>query len=128
MWRQFGEEKIRRLALSSIIEDFKKTIGQYTIFEIAVNQEKIRQVLADKFISNMTKYPVIVNEVKITNYDWSAEFDNQIQTTMARAQQVKQKEQELLITEQEAQKMVKQAEATKQAAITEAEEKKKQQD
>lgn len=40
---------------------------------------------------------------------------------MKRAQQVKQAEQELLITEQQANKQVKQAEAKKQALITEAE-------
>lgn len=40
---------------------------------------------------------------------------------MNRSQQVKQKEQELLIAEQEAQKQVKVAEATKTALITQAE-------
>lgn len=121
MWRNYGEEKLRSIAVKSLIEDFKKTIGQYTIFEIAVNQEKIRAILAEKIRANMAAYPLIITEVKITNYDWSDEFDHQIQATMERAQQVKQKEQELLITEQEAQKQVKQATAQKQATITQAE-------
>ena len=69
----------------------------------------------------MSAYPITISELKITNYDWSDDFDKQIATTMERAQQVKQKQQELLIAEQEAQKKVKEAEAEKTALITRAE-------
>ena len=69
----------------------------------------------------MKNYPIELTELKINNYDWSDDFDAQIKETMNRSQQVKQKEQELLITEQEAQKKVKEAEAEKTALITRAE-------
>gem|GEM_PF-5576173 len=53
--------------------------------------------------------------MKLSNFDRSDAFDAQIAETMQIAQQAKQKEQEVKVTELEAQKIVKQAEANKQA-------------
>lgn len=123
MWRNTGEEKMKAILTQTLKESFKKVIGNYTIFEIAGNQEKIRSEVVEKFRGDLSagNYPVQITEVKIVNYDWSDAFEKQIEETMKRAQEVKQKEQELLITEQEAQKLVKQAEAEKQSLITKAE-------
>jgi regulator of protease activity HflC (stomatin/prohibitin superfamily) len=69
----------------------------------------------------MAGYPINITELKTVNYDWSDEFDKQIAETMSRAQQVKQAEQQLLIVQQQAQKIVKEAEAAKEAARLNAE-------
>jgi regulator of protease activity HflC (stomatin/prohibitin superfamily) len=121
LWRNTGEEKMKSIIVQTVKENFKKAIGSYTIFEIAVNQEKIRAEVFEKTKSGLGSYPVEITELKVTNYDWSDTFEKQIEETMKRAQEVKQKEQELLVAEQEAQKQVKQAEANKQAMITNAE-------
>lgn len=121
MWSQYGTDMIGNVLTKTSTESFKKAIGQYTIFDIAANQEKIRSMIKEMTVSDMSGYPVEVTELKVTNYDWSEAFEKQIEETMQRAQQVKQKEQELLITEQEAQKLVKQAEAEKTAKVTKAE-------
>lgn len=123
MWRNTGEEKIKSIIAQTLKENFKKSIGAYTIFEIASQQEKIRSEVAEKFRGDLStgNYPIQVTELKIVNYDWSEAFEKQIEETMKRAQEVKQKEQELLITEQEAQKLVKQAEAEKTSLITRSE-------
>lgn len=121
MWRNYGEEKLLAIIAATCIENYKKVAGTYTIFEVAGNQEKIRNQVAEMTKANMATYPMKITEVKITNYDWSDAFEKQIEETMSRAQQVKQKEQELLITEQEAQKEVKQSNAKKTSMITLAE-------
>src|SRR3989339_134368 len=121
MWRHYGEEKMLAIITATSLENYKKVAGQYTIFDVAANQEKIRNAMSEMTKANLASYPVTVTEIKITNYDWSEAFEKQIESTMERAQQVKQKEQELLITEQEAQKQVKQANAQKTAMITLAE-------
>ena len=121
MWKEYGEDKIVNLITSAVKESFKNNIGQYTIFEIPLKQEEIRKITFTDVQEKLAKYPVDITELRITNYDWSEEFDRQIQTTMQKAQEVKQKEQELRITELETQKAVKKAEADKQATITIAE-------
>jgi len=124
MWSNYGEDRIEEMMKANVTEAFKGVIGDYKIFEIPVQQEKIRAKVLKTIIEKAANLPIEVTELNILNYDWSDEFDASIAQTMQRAQQVKQKEQELLITEQEAQKQVKLAEAQKQSLITEAEGKK----
>jgi prohibitin 1 len=121
MYRNIGRDQMNSICEKTIMEAFKKTLGQYTIFEIAMNQQEVINKVSTILKEELLKYPIDVEGMKITNFDWSDNFDTQIQETMNRAQQVKQKEQELLITEQEANKLVKQAESEKRALITKAE-------
>lgn len=121
MYRSYGEQKLKDIIVKTALECFKAEIGMYDIFSLAMKQDAIQKSVFAKLKEKLTIYPIEVTELKITNYDWSDDFDRQIAETMQRAQQVKQKEQELLVTEQESQKLVKQAEAEKQALITKAE-------
>lgn len=116
-----GLERLANIITNSGIECFKQEIGNHAIFDIPINQSKIQSTVIASLRAKMSEYPIEITDLKIVNYDWSDEFDKQIQETMHRAQQVKQKEQELLIAEQEAQKKVKQATADKEALITQAE-------
>jgi len=126
MWRDFGTDKTESIILTTLRESFKAVVGEYDIFKLPTVQDEIRNKTFTAVKEKMAGYPVEITELKVVNYDWSDDFDVQIKTTMERAQQVKQKEQELLITEQEAQKKVKEAEADKQAMITRAEGEKEQ--
>jgi regulator of protease activity HflC (stomatin/prohibitin superfamily) len=121
MYKDYGVDNLKSIILSTLRESFKGTIGEYDIFTLPTIQDEIRGKVLVKIREKMSSYPIEITELKIVNYDWSDEFDKQIQQTMERAQQVKQKEQELLIAEQEAQKKVKQATADKEAMITIAE-------
>ena len=121
MYKEFGEDKIASITKVTLKESFKEVIGEYTIFDLAASQDEIGVSTVKRLRDKLAQYPIEIVDMKITNYDWSDEFDKQIANTMARAQQVKQAEQELLITEQEAQKKVKEAEADKQALVTQAE-------
>lgn len=121
MWKSYGEERLRTIIQKSVSESFKVQVGKYDIFVLPMSQDSIRIKTLYQVRSMLVDYPVNLTELKITNYDWSDDFDAQIKETMNRSQQVKQKEQELLITEQEAQKKVKEAEADKTAIITKAE-------
>jgi regulator of protease activity HflC (stomatin/prohibitin superfamily) len=121
MYSKYGENRLKSIVAATGSESFKSDIGNYDIFSLPTHQETIRKNTLIMIKDKLTGYPIEITELKITNYDWSDEFDKQISETMHRAQQVKQKEQELLITEQEAQKKVKQATADKQVMITQAE-------
>jgi len=110
-WQAAVKDKLYR----DTMEAFKQTIGQYTIFDVASNQEKIRQEVIVAFQKKIWNYPATFVDLKLSNFDRSDAFDAQIAETMQIAQQAKQKEQEVKVTELEAQKIVKQAEANKQA-------------
>lgn len=121
MYKNFGEKKIQDVVYASIREAFKQVIGKYTIFDIAMSQAKIQEEFRTLFTEKIAYLPITITDSKITNYDWSDQFDNQIQETMSKAQQVKQAEQDKLITEQQSQKLVVQAESEKKALVTKAE-------
>lgn len=120
MWKDYGIEKIEVITEKTAMQAFKSAVGKYDIFVLPMTQDTIRLKTFRHIKDMMIGYPVIITELKITNYDWSDDFDNQIKETMNRSQQVKQKEQELLITEQESQKLVKKAEAERTALVTRA--------
>jgi regulator of protease activity HflC (stomatin/prohibitin superfamily) len=120
VYKEFGEEQIKSIINKSAVECVKGEIGKYTIYDIAMSQSKIQSEVYSVLKSKLSLYPIELTELKITNYDWSDDFDTQIKATMNRTQEVKRKEQELLISEQEAQKVVKIAEAEKTAMILKA--------
>lgn len=121
MYEKYGEDKIKSILNQTVRETFKGVIGNYDIFSLPAVQDEVRNKVWEDTKVKISEYPLELIELKIVNYDWSDTFDKQIETTMQRAQEVKQKQQELLIAEQEAQKLVKQAEAEKTSLITKAE-------
>lgn len=118
---QYGIERLEQIIVATVEQKFKEEVGKNTIFDIAMKQNEVSTALNKIIAESLSNLPVIIDNVQILNYDWSDAFDAQIAETMSRAQQVKQKEQELLITEKETQKLVKTAEANKQATILDAE-------
>lgn len=121
MYKNYSEKQIADIILSLTKETFKTEIGSYDVFKLPMTQEEIQKQVLEKLKVKISVYPINILELKIVNYNWSDDFDKQIKMTMERAQQVKQKEQELLIAEQEAQKQVKEATAQKESIIIEAE-------
>lgn len=109
--KNFGFDMIKAKIQRDLNEAFKQVIGTYTIFDVASKQEEIRTLVLSWFINKIGDYPVIIDDVKITNYDWSQSFDDQIAMTMQIAQEAKQQEQQLKKIEIEAQQQVVQAEA-----------------
>ena len=116
-WYDVLQSKIRK----DVNEAFKQVIWSYTIFDVAQNQEKIRMETMSWALQKIWSYPISIEDIKISNYDWSDEFDNQIAATMKIAQETKQQEQELKKIEVSSQQVVKQAEANKQAEALNAE-------
>jgi regulator of protease activity HflC (stomatin/prohibitin superfamily) len=119
--KNYGYDVLTSKIQKDVNESFKQVIGQYTIFDVAVKQEDIRQEMISGARLKLGDYPIVIEDVKVSNYDWSDEFDKQIATTMTIAQETKQQEQELKKVEITAQKKVKEAEANRQAEVLNAE-------
>lgn len=119
--KNYGFDMLKTKAQRDLNESFKQVIGTYTIFDVAPKQEEIRIATIKALKEKIGDYPIYVDDVKITNYDWSDEFDAQIALTMTIAQESKQQEQQLKKIEISAQQQVVQAEANKQAEALNAE-------
>ena len=119
--KNYGYDVLVSKITKDVNESFKQVIGNYTIFDVAQNQEKIRKETMSWALGKLGDYPITIEDIKVTNYDWSDSFDVQIAATMEIAQQTKQQEQELKKIEITSQKVVKEAEANKQAEALNAE-------
>ena len=81
----------------------------------------IKDCVGKKSINEISYLPILVDKFTITNIDWSAEYDKQIEETAKLSQQVEQAKQQALIVEAEAQKQVKEAQARLEAEKLNAE-------
>lgn len=119
--RNYGFELLKEKVTKDVTEAFKQTIGTYTIFDVAQKQEEIRVKFIEAVKVKVGDYPLFIDDIKVSNYDWSDEFDAQIALTMKIAQESKQQEQELKKIEISAQQQVVKAEANKEAEALNAE-------
>jgi regulator of protease activity HflC (stomatin/prohibitin superfamily) len=118
---QYNKNIIEDAIIKSTIASVKEAVGNYTIYELVENQKIISPAIQELIVSKAVNYPIVVTQLAVTNWDWSDNFDKQIQETMLRTQQVRQAEQDLKLTQTNAQKQVAEAEASKNAAILKAE-------
>jgi regulator of protease activity HflC (stomatin/prohibitin superfamily) len=120
--KEWSNDRIEQQLKVTTIAAVKAVIGTYTIFDLAANQVTIgEEILANIKRSLATVgMPIDVQQVSVTNFDWSKEFDAQIQATMNAAQKVKQAEQEANIAEQTNRKLTIEAEAKAKANVAQA--------
>ena len=98
-----------------------ETVGQYSIYDLVEKQNEVTGKVAQAVLDRMVEYPIAISQTTITNWDWSDDFDKQIKETANRAQEVKKAEQDLKLTQTNAQKKVAEAQASKEAAELTAE-------
>ena len=91
------------------------------MYSLAEKQAVINEEIRALMTSGLSTYPVILTDVKLTNFDWSPAFSAQIEETMKITQQVKIAEQQRQIKSVEAETQVIEAEAQKKAALLKAE-------
>ena len=116
----YTDSTIKSLVKDNALGAIKEVIGKYSIYDIVEKQEDVLQKVQAALVTRLAKYPVEISNITINNWDWSAEFDEQIANTMKMAQQVKVAQQELEVTKQQAQKQVAEANAAKEKAEIEA--------
>ncbi len=119
--KKYSESILENAITRSLISSVKESVGKYSIYELVENQDKITSDVQASLIAKLTDYPIEVTQLTISNWDWSDDFDKNIKETMNRTQQVRQAEQDLKLTETNAQKQVAEAEAAKKAAEQTAE-------
>jgi regulator of protease activity HflC (stomatin/prohibitin superfamily) len=118
---RYSEKSIENLLASETNSAIKTVIGTYTIFDLAANQSVIGDKVYQLIQSHVKDRPIKITQLNISNFDWSPDFDKQINATMEAAQRVRQAEQQANIAEQENRRLAIEAEAKAKAQIARAE-------
>ncbi|MDR2792476.1 MAG: hypothetical protein LBB61_02250 [Treponema sp.] len=116
----YSEEMLKQIIESSVVTSIKTVIGGYTIFDLAQNQANISNNVLERLTATLSQYPVVITQLNVSNFDWSGDFDKQINATMEAAQAVKKATEEANIAEQQSRKQVIEAEAAAKAKHTTA--------
>jgi regulator of protease activity HflC (stomatin/prohibitin superfamily) len=118
---RYTGQSIENLLASEANSAIKTVIGTYTIFDLAANQSIIGDKVYQLIQSHVKDLPAKITQLNISNFDWSPDFDKQINATMEAAQRVRQAEQQANIAEQENRRLAIEAEAKAKAQIAKAE-------
>ena len=118
---QYSEKSIENILASEANSAIKTVIGTYTIFDLAANQSVIGDKVLQLIQSHVSSRPIKITQLNISNFDWSPDFDKQINATMEAAQRVRQAEQQANIAEQENRRLAIEAEAKAKAQVAKAE-------
>jgi regulator of protease activity HflC (stomatin/prohibitin superfamily) len=118
---RYSDKAIENLMASEANSAMKTVIGTYTIFDLAANQSVIGEKVLQLIQSHIKDRPIQITQLNISNFDWSPDFDKQINATMEAAQRVRQAEQQANIAEQENRRLAIEAEAKAKAQIAKAE-------
>jgi regulator of protease activity HflC (stomatin/prohibitin superfamily) len=118
---RYSEKSIENILASEANSAIKTVIGTYTIFDLAANQSVIGDKVSQLIQAHVKDRPVKITQLNISNFDWSPDFDKQINATMEAAQRVRQAEQQANIAEQENRRLAIEAEAKAKAQVAKAE-------
>jgi regulator of protease activity HflC (stomatin/prohibitin superfamily) len=111
------KEQVERIIITAV----KNMIGKHAIGDIIKDQTLIASEAKQLAITELSqKYPVVVETLNLSNWDWSEDYDKMIRDTVAMSQAAEKAKQELLMVEQTSQKQIKEAEAKAKAIAAEA--------
>ena len=116
----YSDSSLKSLVQSNALGAIKEVIGKYSIYDIVEKQDEVTRKVEESLVARLSNYPVVISNLTIGNWDWSADFDDQIQNTMRMQQQSRITAQEVEVAKQEAQKAIVQAQAEKEKAEIEA--------
>ncbi len=116
----YTASSLEKLFQTNVKSTIKEVIGKYSIYELTANTDQISKQVWNEMNVKCMKLPLEIAQLNVNNWDWSQEFDKQIQETMKRTQMEKTAKADVAIAEASAQKQVKEAEAEKQAAMLRA--------
>lgn len=102
-------------------EVVKSTTAKFTAEELITKRSEVKEVIKSTLSELLDSRDVIVEEVSMTDFDFSPEFNAAIEQKVTAAQNALKAEQDLLRIEIEAQQREARAIGEKQASIAEAE-------
>jgi regulator of protease activity HflC (stomatin/prohibitin superfamily) len=114
-------DKLATIVTNTVYGALKAEIGKYSIYDLAGHANNIAKDTRTAAALELQPYPIILNQLNLTNWDWSKDFDDKIKETMNAQQRVATAKADADRTEQEQKKQTLIAEATARSTIATAE-------
>lgn len=113
--QEVGKEYKDKLILPALNEVFKAASAKYTASELITKRSEVKKDVYDQLKARLEKYGITVQDVSITNFKFSAEFNKAIEAVQIANQNVARAKQELETTKVEAEKQIQAAQGAAEA-------------
>lgn len=120
IFQQFMGAHEERIIAPLTQETVKATTAKYTANDLIQKRDSVKVGISDALKAKLLAYGIEVQEVSITNFDFSADFNNAIEQKVVVEQNMQKSQLELEQKKIEVQKLVAEQNATAQAQIIQA--------
>lgn len=86
LWQEVGKDYSIRIIAPAIEEFVKKTTAQYTAEELITKRNEVKEALREALVINLSNRYVIVDDIFITNFDFSSVFNSAIEAKVTAEQ------------------------------------------
>lgn len=118
--REIGTGYRDTIVLNRLAQVVKATVSGYKAEEILANREKIRAQITERMRDEMDEYSISVDDILITNIDFTADFKNSIEAKVVAEQNARTEENKVAISQAQAKQAEAQAQGRALALIAEA--------
>jgi regulator of protease activity HflC (stomatin/prohibitin superfamily) len=87
--RNYTRSSLESFFKSNMKASLKIVIGKYSIYDLTKETDKIAEEVKKLMEKKCAKFPITIQDVNISNWDWTGDFDNQIKETMIKTQKEK---------------------------------------
>lgn len=115
IYKEVGVDYINRILSPAIQESIKAATAQYTAEELITKRELVRETIRNLLIDKMQTRGLIIEDVLITNFDFSKSFNDAIENKVTQEQNALAAKNKLQQIEFEAQQRVTQAKGEAEA-------------
>lgn len=120
IYKEVGVNYVDRILSPAIQESTKAATAQYTAEELITKREQVRETIKQLLIDKMSIRGIVIEDVLITNFDFSKSFNDAIEAKVTAEQNALAAKNKLAQVEYEAQQRVTQAEGEAQAIAIQA--------
>ena len=119
--RSFTKQNIDEILLRAASEGLRTVIGTYTVFDIGQNTTTIANAALENAISRVTHLPIVIVDLIIEDFDWSAEVDRIVEQRVVATASIERARADADRVEQEQRRVSIEAEAEARATVARAE-------
>ena len=87
--RNYTRSSLESFFKSNMKASLKIVIGKYSIYDLTKETDKIAEEVKKLMEKKCANMPITIQDVNITNWDWTDDFDSQIKETMIKTQKEK---------------------------------------
>lgn len=122
LYKKIGANYVETILNPAVQEALKNATSQYTAEELITKRSEVSQKIIEGLTNKVDKYGIVINELNITDLNFSEAYNKAIEDKQVAEQEVKKAQQELEKTKIEAEKKVAEAKAEADALRLQKEE------